>query len=79
MVLKAKTRIAKNKNSSTLYLTIPAELAKDSQFPFHEGEEVELQVKKEDWALIVTGESYIIKQSLDKFHENLKRQEQEAS
>ena len=44
MVLKGKTRITKSKNSYTQYVTIPSWIARDSQYPFKGGEEVEIYV-----------------------------------
>ena len=44
MVLKSKTRITKSKNSYTQYITIPSWIARDSQYPFKGGEEVEIYV-----------------------------------
>ena len=40
MVAKAKTILRKRPGRGTLNLSIPADLAKDSQFPFRDGEEV---------------------------------------
>lgn len=44
MGLKGKTRITTSKNSYTQYITIPSWIARDSQYPFKGGEEVEIYV-----------------------------------
>jgi len=44
MVLRAVTKIIQSPNSSTQYLTIPADVVKDSQYPFSANEEVEIHV-----------------------------------
>jgi len=44
MVLQAKSKILQSQNSSTQYLTIPAALVKDSQYPFSANEEVEIRI-----------------------------------
>ena len=44
MVLKAITKITQSANSRTQYVTIPADLVKDSQYPFSANEEVEIRV-----------------------------------
>jgi len=44
MVLKSKTKITTSKNSYTQYITIPSWIARDSQYPFKGGEEVEIIV-----------------------------------
>jgi hypothetical protein len=72
MVLKAKSKIMKNRNSSTFYLTIPADMVKDSQFPFHTNEEVELEIKTDVQTLVVYGSNYKIRQNVAKLREKLK-------
>lgn len=42
MVLKAVTKIIQSPNSNTQYLAIPADMVKDSQYPFSPSEEVEI-------------------------------------
>ena len=44
MVLKGRTRITRSKTSYTQYVTIPAAIVKDSQYPFKAGEEVYIEV-----------------------------------
>ena len=44
MPLKAETKITKNPNAKTFYLTIPAFLAQDSAFPFQDGSAVEIEI-----------------------------------
>jgi hypothetical protein len=58
MVLKARTRILQSRNSKTQYVTIPAAMVNDSQYPFKAGEAVEIEV--------VTGAKRLIVQSSPK-------------
>jgi len=44
MPLMATTKITKNPNAKTFYLTIPAFLAQDSAFPFQEGATVDVEI-----------------------------------
>lgn len=55
MVLKAVTKIIQSGNSSTQYVTIPADVVKDSQYPFSANEEVEIQVMPEAKRVLLTG------------------------
>lgn len=48
MVLKAKTRIIQNRDAKTQYITIPANIASDSQYPFTSGQEVEIIIHPYD-------------------------------
>jgi hypothetical protein len=48
MPLKAETKITKNPNAKTFYLTIPAFLAQDSAFPFEDGSAVEVEIVTEE-------------------------------
>ena len=44
MVLKHKTKITGSKTSYTQYVSIPSVLVRDSQYPFKEGEEVDIHI-----------------------------------
>lgn len=44
MVLKGKTTVKRSANSYTQYITIPSVMARDSQYPFKDDEEVEIYV-----------------------------------
>jgi hypothetical protein len=48
MPLKAETKIVKNQNAKTMYITIPAFLAEDSAFPFKAGSNVEVEIVTEE-------------------------------
>jgi hypothetical protein len=48
MPLTATTKITKNPNAKTFYLTIPAFLAQDSAFPFQDGSAVEVEIVTEE-------------------------------
>jgi hypothetical protein len=40
MVLEAKAKLSRSRNSATIYIAIPADLAKDNQFPFRIDDEL---------------------------------------
>lgn len=44
MPLKADSKIVKNPNAKTMYITIPAFLALDSAFPFKDGANIEVEI-----------------------------------
>ena len=44
MVLKVQSKVIKSPNSNTQYITIPADLVKDSQYPFRGNEFVEIRI-----------------------------------
>lgn len=48
MPLTADTKITKNPNAKTFYLTIPAFLAQDSAFPFEDGSPVQVEIVTEE-------------------------------
>ena len=48
MPLQIDTKIAKNPNANTLYVTIPAVMAQDSAFPFREGSNVTIEIVTEE-------------------------------
>lgn len=45
MVVKSNSRIRGHPRASTLYITIPSELAKDSNFPLHENDNVTISIE----------------------------------
>jgi len=53
MGLTAETKIVKNRNAHTMYITIPAVLAQDSAFPFREVTDVEIEIIPKEGVLIV--------------------------
>jgi len=53
MVLKAESKILKNPEANTQYLTIPASMTLDSQYPFKPNDAVELEVNEKKGILIV--------------------------
>ena len=53
MVLKVKSRILKNPDANTQYITIPSSLALDSQYPFKPNDAVELEIDEKMGTLIV--------------------------
>jgi hypothetical protein len=57
MVVKAKARIVQSRNSRTQYITIPADMVTDSQYPFKAGEAVEIEVVPGTKRLIVQSSS----------------------
>jgi hypothetical protein len=44
MVLRAATKLIQSPNSSTQYVTIPADIVKDSQYPFLANQDVEIRI-----------------------------------
>lgn len=53
MVLKAESKILKNPDANTQYVTIPSSMTIDSQYPFKPNDAVELEVYREKGTLIV--------------------------
>lgn len=48
MVNKVETKILENKEARTQYITIPARMVQDSQYPFQEKDVVELSIEPHD-------------------------------
>ena len=48
MVLKVKSRVAKNPNANTQYIAIPSIMVMDSQYPFKPDDIVDLEILKKD-------------------------------
>ena len=44
VVLKVRTRILQSRNAKTQYVTIPADMVADSQYPFKAGDIVEVEI-----------------------------------
>lgn len=44
MVLHAITKVIQSPNSRTQYVTIPADIVKDSQYPFSANQDVEVRI-----------------------------------
>ena len=53
MALKQRTRILQSINAATQYITIPSAIVKDSQYPFHANDEVEIEIVPSERKLIV--------------------------
>jgi hypothetical protein len=53
MVLKAESKMLKSPNANTQYLTIPANMTIDSQYPFKPNDKVELEIDGTKQVLIV--------------------------
>ena len=53
MVLKAKSKILKNPDANTQYITIPSSMTVDSQYPFKPNDAVDLEVDEEKETLTV--------------------------
>lgn len=54
MVLKAKTKIIQNRDAKTQYITIPASVASDSQYPFTAGQDVEIIINPSEAKIEIT-------------------------
>ena len=48
MVLKGRSKIIQSRHARTQYITIPAVMVADSQYPFNGTEEVEIRVDPEN-------------------------------
>jgi len=57
MVLKKSIKILQSKKASTQYLTIPASMVSDSQYPFKANEEVEIEIDTEKKLMIIAGKN----------------------
>jgi hypothetical protein len=53
MVLKVKGKILKNPGANTQYITIPADMVLDSQYPFKPNGAIELEIDTKKGILIV--------------------------
>jgi len=53
MVLKVKSRVAKNPHANTQYIAIPSSMVLDSQYPFKPNDEVEIEIEGKKGILIV--------------------------
>ncbi len=53
MVLKVKSRVAKNPHANTQYIAIPSSMVLDSQYPFKPNDDVELEIDEKKGILIV--------------------------
>lgn len=58
MVLTGKATLNRSLTARTQYLTIPADLAKDSQYPFKPGEKLMVRIFPEARAMILLGEEW---------------------
>jgi hypothetical protein len=53
LVDKVETRILENREARTQYITIPARMVQDSQYPFKANDTVELEIQSEEKRLVV--------------------------
>lgn len=53
-MLKAKSKVNQNKNAKTQYITIPATIASDSQYPFTAGQEIQIEINPNESTIIIT-------------------------
>jgi hypothetical protein len=53
LVDKVESRILENKEARTQYITIPARMVQDSQYPFKANDTVELEIQSEEKRLVV--------------------------
>lgn len=56
MVLKGKAKIIQSPHAKTQYITIPSALTRDSQYPFKNGDEVEITVDPPHKMITITSE-----------------------
>jgi len=55
MALKGKAKIIQSPHAKTQYLTIPSALTRDSQYPFKDGDEVEIIIDPDHKLITVAG------------------------
>lgn len=55
MALKGKAKIIQSPHAKTQYLTIPSALTRDSQYPFKDGDEVEIIIDPDHKIIMVAG------------------------
>lgn len=60
MVLKGKAKIIQSPHAKTQYITIPSALTRDSQYPFKNGDEVEIIIDPERELIMVVGKESTI-------------------
>jgi len=53
LVLKVESRILENRQAKTQYITIPARIVQDSQYPFKANDTVELEIEPQEKRLLV--------------------------
>lgn len=53
MTLKIEAKILENERAKTQYITIPAQVTRDSQYPFKKNDIVELEIDLEEKKLVV--------------------------
>jgi hypothetical protein len=53
LTLKIEAKILENKRAKTQYITIPAQVARDSQYPFKKNDVVELEIDPQEKKLVV--------------------------
>lgn len=56
MALKGKAKIIQSPHAKTQYLTIPSAITRDSQYPFKNGDEVEIIIDPRHKMITITGE-----------------------
>ena len=73
MALKEKAKIIQSPHAKTQYLTIPASITRDSQYPFKNGDEVEIIIDPERKLVMVAGRDSTIEISNKKIRIGKKR------
>lgn len=54
MVLEEESRIIQSRNAHTQYITIPASIVRDSQYPFKAGEKIKIIIDPYNEVMIIT-------------------------
>lgn len=52
--VKGISKLNKHPNANTMYLTIPADLVKEKNFPFKDGEKVKLELNKDQQTITIS-------------------------
>ena len=56
-MLKGKTKIIQSQHARTQYITIPAVMVADSQYPFNGSEEVEITIDAKNKRILITAKT----------------------
>jgi hypothetical protein len=72
LVIRAQAILIKNPSSATLYVAIPADMVKDSQFPFIPNEKVDLEIKPNDGTIVISSEGWLSRSITRKLDEEEK-------
>lgn len=61
--LEGSSKLYQSHRARTMYLTIPARIARDSQFPFRDGDKVSVSFHPEDSQLLIQKRDFLHKEA----------------